>query len=136
MKGTTDKDGYVLVVLSKHNTQSTQIIHRLVAQTFIPNDSNKLEVNHIDEDKTNNHISNLEWVTRQENINYGTRNKRVSKANSIPIIATNIKTGESTDFYGISECARKLGLYQQHISAVLTGKQKQTKGYTFKYKEV
>lgn len=47
-------------------------VHRLVALSFIPNDENKLEVNHIDENKSNNDISNLEWVTRSENINHGT----------------------------------------------------------------
>lgn len=136
LKGSKDKDGYLMVRLSKNNIKSDKAIHRLVAQAFIPNPENKLEVNHIDENKTNNSLYNLEWMTRKENINHGTRNERASKSNSIPIIAINIKNGESQEFYGACECARQLGLYQQHISAVLNGKQKQTKGYTFKYKEV
>ena len=134
LKGGKDKDGYLMVKLYKNNIRSNKKIHRLVAEAFIPNPENKPQVNHADENKTNNSLDNLEWMTAKENINHGTHNERVSKTMSIPIIATNLKTGESQEFYGASECARQLGLYQQHISAVLKGILKQTKGYTFKYK--
>lgn len=75
-------------------------------------------------------------MTRKENINHGTRNERVSKTMSIPIIATNLTTAESQEFYGTNECARQLGLNQSSITSVLKGRYKQTGGYTFKYKEV
>lgn len=127
--------GYLRVRLYKNSVASNQRIHRLVAEAFIPNPENKPQVNHIDENKTNNRVDNLEWVTNKENCNHGTRNERVSKTMSIPIIATNIKTGELKEFYGSNECARQLGLHYQHISAVLKGVRKQTGGYTFKYKE-
>ena len=88
---------------------------------------------------SDNSVSNLEWMTAKENNNHGTRNERagkaISKSNSIPIIATNLETGNSTEFYGISECARQLGLYNQNICKCLKGRYKQTGGYTFKYKE-
>lgn len=59
--------GYKCVKLNgKHES-----IHRLVAKAFIPNPENKPEVNHIDGNKQNNHVSNLEWVTSKENINHG-----------------------------------------------------------------
>lgn len=128
--------GYLHVCLYKNGSQSIKKIHRLVAQAFISNPENKLDVNHIDENKTNNMLSNLEWVTRKENVNHGTRNERAGKSNSIAIIATNIKTGESTEFYGSNECARQFGLSQGNIAKVLKGRLKQTGGYTFKYKEV
>lgn len=137
LKGRKSPQGYLLVNLCKNNIASGKTIHRLVAQAFIPNSENKPQVNHIDEDKTNNMVSNLEWMTSKENLNHGTRNERagkaISKSNSIPIIATNIKTGESREFYGINECARQLGLHHQSIYKCLKGKLRQTGGYTVKY---
>lgn len=94
LKGRKDKYGYIQVGLYKQGVASKKKIHRLVAEAFISNPENKPEVNHIDEDKTNNIISNLEWVTAKANLNHGTRNERSSRKQSIPIIATNLKTGE------------------------------------------
>lgn len=81
LKQCTDKDGYKKVVLCKDGKYKTYYIHRLVALAFIPNPDNLPEVNHKDEDKTNNYYKNLEWCTRKYNNNYGTRNKKISKAN-------------------------------------------------------
>ena len=135
LKGHKNTAGYPRVKLYKNKTVSDKLIHRLVAQAFIPNPDNKSQVNHIDENKTNNIVSNIEWMTTKENINHGTRNERAGKTKSITIIATNINTGESTEFYGARECARQLELNQSSITKVLKGRLKQTGGFTFKYKE-
>lgn len=135
LKGCKITTGYLKVNLYKNNIACGKLIHRLVAQAFIPNSENKPQINHIDENKTNNRFDNLEWSTAKENSNYGTRNERSSKSRSVPIIATNLKTGESQEFYGGRECARKLSLHQASISRVLKGIQNHTGGYTFKYKE-
>lgn len=135
LKYSKHPSGYILAHLSKNGIASHHRIHRLVAQAFISNYDNKSDVNHIDEDKTNNRASNLEWSTRKENTNHGTRNKRISKTLSIPIIATNINTDESQEFYGINECARKLEIQAPNITHVLKGRRKQACGFTFKYKE-
>ena len=60
-------DNYLKVILSKNNKQRTFRVHILVARTFIPNPENKPEVNHIDGNKSNNRVDNLEWNTRSEN---------------------------------------------------------------------
>lgn len=62
--------GYQNIGLSKDGEQKTFFIHRLVAESFIPNPKNLPIVNHIDGDTHNNHVSNLEWVTQSENINH------------------------------------------------------------------
>ena len=73
-----DHDGgkYVTVHLHKDRKQSTRHLHRIVAETFIPNPLNKATVNHIDEDKENNTVCNLEWMTYKENAHHGTRMER------------------------------------------------------------
>lgn len=63
-------NGYLYVTLNKDHKRKNYYIHRLVADAFIPNPENKNEVNHIDYDKTNNVVSNLEWCTRKENLRH------------------------------------------------------------------
>ena len=133
LKGGKDKDGYLMVKLYKNNIRSNKKIHRLVAEAFIPNPENKPQVNHADENKTNNSLDNLEWMTAKENINHGTRNERAAKTKSIPIIATNLTTGESQEFNSTKECARQLRLDPGNITKVLKGKRKTLGGYTFEY---
>lgn len=133
LKHSLNKHGYHRVNLYNEFGMKSKFVHRLVAQAFISNYENKPEVNHIDEDKENNMASNLEWSTRKDNINHGTRNERSSKKQSIPIIATNLKTGESREFYGTNECARQLSLDSGNICKVLKGRLTQFKGYVFKY---
>ena len=75
------KTGYVLIDIRNGGNKKTIGIHRLVALTFIENDNpeNKTQVNHIDENKTNNNVNNLEWCTPSYNINYGSHNERVKQ---------------------------------------------------------
>ena len=70
---------YVSVSLTRDKKLETFYVHRLVANAFIPNPNNLPQVNHKDEDKTNNNVNNLEWCTSEYNINYGTRSKRQSE---------------------------------------------------------
>lgn len=76
---TYDKDGYLLVYLYKNKKMKCCKVHRLVAIEFLPNPNNLPEVNHIDENKENNTVYNLEWCTSKYNINYGTRTEKCSK---------------------------------------------------------
>lgn len=131
-----DQKGYITIQLpniytGKHKRTG---VHRLVAEAFIPNPESKGDVNHIDEDKSNNRVDNLEWMTRKENLNYGVRAERMAKTRGIPIIAINLKAGESREFYGTNECARQLGLNPSNITSVLKSKRRHTGGFTFKYK--
>lgn len=70
LKGEIDKDGYKRVLIYIDGKRKKFFVHRLVAQTFIPNPENKPQVNHKDGNKLNNHVNNLEWVTNKENINH------------------------------------------------------------------
>lgn len=74
--------GYKMVVLCKDKIKKDKIVHRLVAETFIPNPKNYPQTNHKDEDKHNNEVDNLEWCTEKYNSNYGTGAKRAAKSNT------------------------------------------------------
>ena len=65
--------GYLVVCIEGNH----YLVHRLVAQTFITNPENLPDVNHKDEDKQNNNVNNLEWISHKDNCNYGTRNQRI-----------------------------------------------------------
>lgn len=122
-------NGYIVVCLCKHNKHKNFKVHRLVAEAFIPNPENKPTVNHIDEDKTNNVVSNLEWATMKEQNNHGTRTQRTSKK----VKAIDIATGEYNEYNSQSECARQLGLKAPNINMCLKGKCRQIGGYVFEY---
>lgn len=75
-----NNSGYCCVTLKcKGKKTQTVTIHRLVAQHFLPNPYNKSDVNHIDENKMNNKVDNLEWLSHKENCQYGNRNKLVGE---------------------------------------------------------
>lgn len=71
-----NNDGYIQVHLYKNGIRNKFQVHRLVAQAFLPNIDNLPQVNHKDENKTNNNVTNLEWCTAKYNTNFGTRNIR------------------------------------------------------------
>ena len=65
---------YMAVTLSQNNKPFVKYVHRLVAEIYIPNPYNKAQVNHKDGNKLNNHVSNLEWCTRSENVKHAYEN--------------------------------------------------------------
>ena len=69
LKGSKDKDGYILMYLSKDGNAKMHKLHRIVAEAFVPNPDNKPEIDHINTDRTDNRAENLRWVTRKENAN-------------------------------------------------------------------
>lgn len=131
-----DKYGYKQVILVKNGVRKRHLLHRMVAQEFIPNHENKPQVNHIDENKTNNTVSNLEWVTSKENINHGTRTERQIYTQRIIQKSKLVICSNGVIYRSTREASRLLGLDNGSLNKVLKGKRKTVGGYTFKYKEV
>lgn len=130
LKGHPDRKGYLNIYpMIGHNKKKTMRAHRAVALAWIPNPDNKPEVHHKDEDKTNNSVDNLAWVTTKENVNAGTRTARMAKTNSKPVVLTSIKDG-SEMYFPSTMAARRAGY---NPDSCLAGISHQVKGYTVRY---
>ena len=133
LKQYLDKDGYkrVTIVIGEKKPKFIPV-HRLVAETFIPNPNNYPCVNHKDENKLNNNIDNLEWCSVSYNNSYGTRLERVSKTSGKKIIGTNGK--EILIFNSANEAEKyfknKKG---SNISQCANGKFNQMYGYIWRW---
>ena len=139
LKQSKNGRGYLFVSLCKSGKKKNYTIHRLVAETFIPNPDNLPQVNHKDENKNNNKVENLEWCTPSYNSNYGTRNKRASekKTNgkmSKSVIQYTLDGKFVKEWVSLHECSRN-GFHHQNIILCCRGEYKQYKGFKWKYKK-
>lgn len=127
--------GYLRVELHKDGEKKKFLIHRLVAEEFIPNPEGKPQVNHKSEVKTENFVENLEWTTRSENINYGTRNERAGMAKSKPVLQYSKDWKFLQEFPSIIEAYKHTDINNRDICSCCLGKRKSAGGYIWKYKE-
>lgn len=121
LKPELDRYGYVKITLSGIPKSRTTTVHRLVAEAFIPNPENLATVNHINEDKTDNRVENLEWMSVKNNNNYGTRNIRmsISKCHN-PVIQIN-PDGTEVWHRGVKEAWRATGVRWSQIARACQG---------------
>lgn len=148
--------GYLRVELTQNKKVKRFLVHRLVAQAFIPNPENKPEVNHIDGNTLNNNASNLEWCTHRENINHAwetglnenqrekLRNMNPLKARKYefaekrkkPIIQMDLDNNFIREFNSAQEATKYYGIKDlyKHISACCVGRRKTAYGYKWRYK--
>ena len=129
-----DRNGYLIVKLWKNNKQYSNKVHRLVAEAFIPNPNNLRDVNHKDENKYNNNVSNLEWLDHKDNINFGTHNERANKTKSKPILQLSLDGVFINEFYSSYEAQRQLDISESSINQCCNGKRKTAGGYIWKFK--
>lgn len=120
LKGTLDKDGYCKVGLRIKNKRIYRFVHRLVAIEFIPNIGNKPQVNHIDGNKSNNNVDNLEWVTTQENIIHAYQNGLKVGQCGNQNIETLIELDDNIySFFSLKEASLFLGYGEKYLYQVL-----------------
>lgn len=138
---------YYIVGLRKNGKKKTPLVHRLIAQAFIPNPYNLPEVNHKDENKLNNHLDNLEWCTREYNINYGTCIERSVKHHDMKSVALKSALTQTKgeviqktrggkfvkSWISTNEPKRINGYKQGHIYECCAGKRKTAHGYIWEW---
>lgn len=117
-------DQYRFVTLFKDGKGRSYSVHRLVAEAFIPNPDNLPEVNHKDEDPANNHVDNLEWCTRQYNIDYS-KSKAVEQIDASGSVVATYKS--------ISHASQITGIGRRSINNALRGWCNTAGGYEWKY---
>ena len=128
MKQADNGNGYLIVNLWKNGKQKMCKVHRLVAMAFIPNPHNKATVNHIDEDKTNNCVDNLEWADMKEQINHGTRTERQAKTQGKRVLC--VETGE---ILSVEQWAKRLNVDKTTVTKTCRKGQKTCKGLHLEY---
>lgn len=134
-----NSSGYYHICLTSNGKMQYQLLHRLIAQAFIPNPYNKPFINHIDGNKKNNKIGNLEWVTNKENIRHafeiGLMNGKPSTRKK-QIIQIDKDTNKVICEYNSQlEASKKLNIHPGSLSQCLNGKYKTSGGYIWRYKE-
>lgn len=113
---------YYVASLSQNQRRLMKDVHRLVAEAFIPNPNGFNEVNHKDENKTNNCVNNLEWCTAEYNSNYGTCKNRIGDSNSRPILKYDLEGNFIREYKSMSEAERIEGINHASICICCNGR--------------
>lgn len=124
---------YKLIALSKNGNQHMFQVHRLIWETFNGKIPKGMQVNHIDENPSNNKLDNLELTTPKDNCNYGNRNRNISKKLKKPIIQSTLDGQEIACWFSTRDASTELKINRTSITSCLTGRYKSAGGYIWRY---
>ncbi len=138
LKPTKDGSGYLKVGLSKDGKVKEHLAHRIVAEAFLNNPYNLSEVNHKNEDKSDNRVENLEWCDHKYNMNYGTGRQRFSMKHkngktSKKVFQYTLAGEFVAEYPSVHEVERQLGYSQGNISECCNDKRKTAYSYVWRY---
>lgn len=145
--------GYLCVNLYKNSKMKSIVVHRLVAIAFLPNPKDKPEVNHIDGNKQNNNLDNLEWSTRSENMIHAYKNDlqpksekqseharnlmlKINKEKQMPVGKYDSNMNLIEEYNSVTEASKSINgnkMYVSDISKCCRGKSKTCKGFIWKF---
>lgn len=140
LKGTKHHTGYVVVQLQKNGSKKMALVQCLVWEAFNGEKPEGMQVNHINEDKTDNRLCNLNLMTPKENTNWGTGIQRRKEARkngngSKPVIQLDLDGNYINEYPSTREVFRQTGYFTAAISGCCNGKYKQAYGYVWKFKK-
>lgn len=127
-----DGRGYKRVSLFKNKKRVDKKVHRIVAETFLPNPNNYPIINHKDENPSNNHVDNLEWCTHKYNSNYGTGKIRCVESHKKPIVSID-KNGNKTYYTSAKDAAIILNVGSSSHITCAARNQKTAYGLKWEY---
>lgn len=130
-----DSSGYYRVILCKQSIQKKYYIHRLVWSAFNGPIPENMQVNHINEIKTDNRLENLNLMTPKENRNWGTGIERQAKKCSKPVLQFTLDDILVKEYPSIMQAERETGFANQYISVCCKGKYKTAYNFKWRYKE-
>ncbi len=135
LKTSLNNNGYLRLFLCKNNKRKHLYLHRIIATAFIDNPDEKPCVNHIDENKLNNDLSNLEWCTARENLIHGTRTKRAAEKCFKKVIQLDLNDNVLNEFESMKQAERETGVSVRRISdCCCNEKRKSAGGYKWRRK--
>lgn len=125
--------GYHDVNLSKNGASRKRLVHRLVAEAFIPNTNGLPEINHKDENKLNNSVDNLEWCSHVYNMNWGHHNENVGRTNGRAVSQFTIDGKKIGEYYSSYEAHRVTGITEQSINLCCLGRRQHAGMFRWRY---
>lgn len=126
--------GYKFLILCKNGLHNRRYVHRLVASAFIPNPHDFRYVNHKDENKSNNKVSNLEWCNMAYNNAYGSRTSRYISTRSKAVLQYDLAGNLIGEYSSATEASQATGIYRRSICSCCNGRYLSAGGYKWKYK--
>lgn len=153
LKAFPNHKGYLNVVMHKNSKPISRTIHRIVAEAFIPNELNYPQVNHIDANKLNNNVNNLEWVTNLQNMKHAIEHgcfknhsikqrlaalenvKKAQMSQRRPVVWLDIFGNYIKTFNSIVDAEKETGCHNSKITSCCRGRRNTTHGYKFMYLE-
>lgn len=127
--------GYMQVCLYNNGKKTVKTVHRIVAEAFLPNIYERDEVNHKDENKTNNNVNNLEWCNRKYNANYGTAIERTKeKKYKKTFMMDKITSKILKEFSSMQEASKETGIDYNNICSVCVNKRLTAGGYKWAHR--